>query len=95
MAIIPEPTAPRRGVWPSGARYDARMAIDPRNFEVLDDDMAQVFRAMTGAQRLQIASDLFRSARRMIASHLMAEHPDWDELRLRQEVAKRLSHGAV
>jgi hypothetical protein len=71
------------------------MGIDPRNIEVMDDDMAEVFRTMTGAQRLKIASDLFRSARNMIASHLAAEHPDWDPQRLREEVARRLSHGAV
>jgi hypothetical protein len=71
------------------------MVIDPRNLEVVDDEMAQVFRAMTGAQRLKIASDLFQSARGMIASQLAAEHPDWGEQRLQEEVARRLSHGAV
>jgi Rv0078B-related antitoxin len=71
------------------------MPIDPRNFEVLDDEMAAVFRTMTGAQRLKIASDMFRSARRMIASHLAVEHPDWDGQRLQEETARRLSHGAV
>lgn len=71
------------------------MPVDPRNIEVIDDEMAQVFRAMTGAQRLKIANDMFDSARRMILSHLAAEHPDWDEQRLQQETARRLSHGAV
>jgi ABC-type uncharacterized transport system ATPase component len=71
------------------------MPIDPRNFEVLDDEMARVFRAMTGAERLKIASDMYRSARRMIASQLAAEHPDWDQQRLQEETARRLSHGAV
>jgi hypothetical protein len=71
------------------------MPIDLRNFEVLDDEMARVYRAMSGAERLKIASDMYRSARRMIASHLAAEHPDWDEQRLREETARRLSHGAV
>lgn len=71
------------------------MPVDPRNIEVLDEEMAEVFRGMTGAQRLQIASNMFRSARRMILSHLASEHPDWDEQRLQQETARRLSHGAV
>lgn len=71
------------------------MRIDPRNIEVIDDDMAEVFRSMTGAQRLKIANDMFESARRMIASHLAAEHPDWDEQRIQEETARRLSHGAV
>ncbi len=69
--------------------------LDSWNIEVVDDEMAHVFRAMTGAQRLKIANDMFRSARSMIASHLATEHPEWDELRLQQEVARRLSHGAV
>jgi Rv0078B-related antitoxin len=69
--------------------------IDLRNIEVVDDDMAEVYRAMTGAQRLKIASDMFESARRMIASHLAAEHPDWDERRIQEETARRLSHGEV
>lgn len=69
--------------------------IDPRNIEVVDDDMAEVFRSMTGAQRLKIANDMFESARRMIASHLASEHPDWDERRIQEETARRLSHGAV
>jgi Rv0078B-related antitoxin len=69
--------------------------IDPRNIEVVDDDMAEVFRSMTGAQRLKIANDMFESARRMIASDLASEHPDWDEQRIQEETARRLSHGAV
>lgn len=71
------------------------MAIELRNFEVVDEEMAQVFRGMTGAQRLKIANDMFNSARRMITSHLAAEHPDWDEQRIQTETARRLSHGSI
>jgi hypothetical protein len=39
-----------------------RRAIEIRNFEVVDEEMAQVFRGMTGAQRLKIANDMFNSA---------------------------------
>jgi hypothetical protein len=38
------------------------MPFDPRNFEVVDDEMAAVFRAMSGAQRLKIANDMWVSA---------------------------------
>jgi hypothetical protein len=71
---------------------------DPRDvlrIEVVDDDMARILRAKTGAERLKIASGLFASARRMIASHLAAEHPDWDEERVQRETSRRISHGAV
>jgi hypothetical protein len=62
--------------------------------EVMDDDMARVIRAKSGAERLKIASDMYSSARRMLMSHLKAEHPDWGERRVIREAAKILSHGA-
>lgn len=66
-----------------------------READVVDDEMARVLRGMTGAERLRIASGMFASARRMIASHLAAEHPDWDQERIERETARRISHGAV
>ena len=67
----------------------------PARIEVMSEEMAAVLRQKTGAQRLQIASSMFASARRMLISHLRAEHPDWDDRRIDREAARRLSHGAV
>ena len=64
-------------------------------FDFVDDDMARVLRAKTGAERLQIASDMFSAVRRMMASHLRTEHPDWTEEQVQREVSRRISHGAV
>ena len=77
--------------------YHRAMAVslDDLRIEVMDDDMARILRAKTGAERLKIASDMFASARRMIASHLAAEHPDWDEERIQRETSRRISHGAL
>ncbi len=69
--------------------------IDPRQIEVMDADMAAVLRAKTGSERLRIAFGMYSSARRMIISHLSAEHPDWNEGEILREAARRLSHGAV
>ena len=66
-----------------------------RDTDVVDDDMARILRGMTGAERLKIANDMFVSARRMLASHLAAEHPDWDQDRIERETARRISHGAI
>ena len=63
--------------------------------EVIDDDMTQVLRAKTGAERLRIASSMFASARRMLLSHLASEHPDWTREEVFREAARRLSHGAI
>lgn len=66
-----------------------------RDSDILDDDMARILRGMTGAERLKIANGMFVSARRMLASHLAAEHPDWDQDRIEQETSRRISHGAI
>jgi hypothetical protein len=69
--------------------------LDPRQIEVIDDQMAEVLRRKTGAERLAIAFGLYASARRMLLSHLRAQHPDWREEQVIAEAARRLSHGAV
>lgn len=69
------------------------MAQRPLHIEVVDEEMAQVLRAKSGAERLRIASGLYASARRLLLSHLAAEHPDWDEARLGREAARRLAGG--
>ncbi len=71
------------------------MKLREDRFEVVSDEMAAIFRRKTGAERLEIASRLFESARRMLINHLRGEHPDWDELQIDREAARRLSHGAV
>ena len=64
-------------------------------FDVIDDAMAKVIRQKTGAQRLQIASGMYSSARRMLIAYLGSQHPDWDQQHIEREAARRLSHGAV
>ena len=62
--------------------------------EVVDDEMSRVLAAKSGAERLAIAAGMFRSARRMIESHLRGKHPEWDDERIQREAARRLAHGA-
>ena len=71
--------------------------MKPRNatIEVMDDAMAEILRKKTPAERLAIAFGLWRSARIILSGSLKSLHPDWDEERIQQEVARRLSHGAV
>lgn len=61
--------------------------------EVVDEEMAAVLRDKTGAERLAIADGMIRSARRMLTHHLASEHPEWNEQRLEEEVARRLASG--
>lgn len=66
----------------------------PLAIEIVDSEMAAVLAAKTGAERLAIAAGMFRSARRMLESHLRASHPTWSDEQVGEEVARRLSHGA-
>ena len=54
--------------------------------EIRDDAQVAVLRGMSGADRLRIASGMFRAARKMLESDLAARHHEWDEERLRAEV---------
>ena len=66
----------------------------PARIEVIDEAMARVLRAKSGAERLRLASAMYRSARRMLESHLRAQHPDWDAAHVARVASRRLSHGA-
>jgi hypothetical protein len=68
------------------------MPSDPR-IERLDEEVAAVLRAKSGAERLQIASRMFAAAARMLASQLAVEHPDWSPERIQVEVARRIAGG--
>lgn len=70
-----------------------RLRLDPRNVEIVDEDVARILRGKTGAERLRIAFGMYESARNMLTSMLTADHPGWTEEQVRTEVNKRLSHG--
>lgn len=70
------------------------MRTDHKDLEIVDDDMAAVFRGMTPRERLRVAFGLWTSTRNMLESLLRSQHPDWDDSAIKAEVAKRMSHGA-
>jgi hypothetical protein len=71
------------------------MRPQPVRFEVVDDEMAEVLRAKTPAERLAIGFGLWRSARVMLSAMLRSQHPDWTGERVEREVSARLSHGSA
>jgi hypothetical protein len=69
--------------------------MPPRpQWEMVDDAMAAILRQKTEGQRLAIAFDMCRFARRLICGVLRAEHPDWSAEEIRREAARRISLGA-
>ncbi len=72
-----------------------KIRLDRGQIEVVDDFMADVLRGKTAAERIRISFDLWTSTRNMLLVHLRKTHPDWNAERIKQEVARRLSHGAI
>jgi hypothetical protein len=74
-----------------GRLGEAQVRLDPRSVEIVDEDVARILRTKTGAERLSIAFGLYTSARRMLTNMLKADHSDWSEQQVREEVIRRFS----
>lgn len=70
------------------------MKVDPRQIEVIDDQVADILRSKTPEEKLRIGSGIWRSTRRMLLSHITNIHPDWSIEEVEKEVARRLLRGA-
>ncbi len=51
-----------------------------------------IYRRMTPGRRLEIAEQLYWSARRMKTAWVQAQHPDWSEEQVAREVMRNFSH---
>ena len=60
-----------------------------------DPALISILRLQTPAQKLAVLDAMWRSARTLVAAGVRAQHPNWSEANLAQEVAARMSHGAV
>lgn len=66
-----------------------------RTFEMIDDQMAEVLRRKSDAQRLRSVDAFWNSARAILKAAIRTEHPDWSLERVQIEVARRISNGAL
>ncbi|MBI2480575.1 MAG: DUF559 domain-containing protein [Planctomycetia bacterium] len=68
---------------------------DGVQFEIIDDQMAEILRRKTDVQRLRSVDGFWRSARAILRAAIVTEHPDWDRTRVNVEISKRISNGAI
>lgn len=52
--------------------------------------VVEIMRSKTPAERIKLASDMNTSMRKMMASQMRADHPEWCELRIAAEILRRL-----
>jgi hypothetical protein len=64
--------------------------IDPRNIEVIEDDLAEILRQKTPAERIAMAADANETARIITAAGIRHCHPEWSEQQVQREVARRM-----
>ncbi len=56
--------------------------------EQASPEQIELFRAMSGEKRLQLAEQLYWSARRIKAAGLRAQHPDWSQEQVEAETRR-------
>lgn len=61
----------------------------------LDPAMIEILRGKTPLEKIAMADAMWHSARNQILLILRAQYPEWTEVQIQREAAKRLSHGAV
>ena len=74
---------------------DDRPKLESIHIEIIDELMIDIFKQKSPLERLKIAFRLWNSAKTQLFHNLRSLHPDWDEKKIRRELAKRISHGAA
>ena len=69
--------------------------VEIDRMEIIDDVMIDILKQKSPFERLLIAFGLWRSAKYQLFNYIRSFHPDWDEERIYEEVARRISHGAT
>ncbi|HLP48878.1 MAG TPA: hypothetical protein VK186_00120 [Candidatus Deferrimicrobium sp.] len=72
-----------------------KLRLDAGQIEVIDDDCARIYASKSPAERLKIASGMWRSAQKLLKAAIKSQHPHWSEQEVRGELIRRLSHGAL
>ena len=66
----------------------------PIVIEMIDDDMVEIMRSKTIAQKMAILNDMHRTARKLVRCGVMMQHADWTLDQVELEVSQRLLHGS-
>jgi len=69
------------------------MLRGPLRFEMVDDEMAALMRAKTPAERVACVTAANHTARLLASAGIRHQHPEWDDAKVKAEVARRMSRG--
>lgn len=74
-------------------RYNDGMSDRPLRIEMIDDQMAEILRAKSPSEKVAMISAAHSTARVLVQAGIRYQHPEWDDLRVHTEIAKRVSGG--
>jgi len=74
---------------------DIEQKSESFHIEVIDDILIDLYKQKSHLERLKIAFGLWNSANAQLYHYLRSLHPEWEEKKIRQEIIKRISHGAA
>ena len=57
-------------------------------------EQIKIFKAMSGAKKLEIAANFYLSARNLKSQSLRCQHPDWTEEQIRQKTKELFLYAA-
>jgi hypothetical protein len=63
--------------------------------EVMDDEAADILRTKSDIKRLEISWPMWSSARVLLTRYVRNKHPQWNDVQITQDVARRMSHGTI
>ena len=66
-----------------------------QRMEVIDRKSAEFMRRLTGEQRLRMACKLEDGLRRMVKHAIRTQHPDWTDMQVLRELARRAGYGSI
>ncbi len=68
--------------------------MQPLRIEVIDRVSAAILAAKIPAEKVAMVAESWRTARLLAEAGARYLHPDWSDLQIQQEVARRMMHGA-
>jgi hypothetical protein len=69
------------------------LRLDPGQIEVIDDKIAEIMKAKSGQERLNMVWDAWTFFEKRIRAYLRNIHPDWTEEQIQKEIVRRVTYG--
>jgi hypothetical protein len=69
--------------------------VEPGRIEVVDRRVAEILRAKTPAERVDMMFQASRLTREMLTARLCHEHPEWTLAQTQAEIPRRILNGST